>query len=158
MKILLVMPSIKSRASLYERLLMKLTMWSSLTLQQIAALTDDKHEVTIVDENYEKIKYDGNYDLVAISAFTCIAPRAYEIADEFRQRGIKVVLGGYHPTALPVEAKQHADSVIIGEAEGVWQRVLKDAENNKLKAFYKSEPVDGKLIISPVKNNNFSLV
>jgi radical SAM superfamily enzyme YgiQ (UPF0313 family) len=158
MKILLIMPSIKPRASLYERLVMKLTMWSSLTLQQIAALTDDKHEVAIVDENHEKIKYDGNYDLVAISAFTCIAPRAYEIADRFREKGVKVVLGGYHPTALPIEAKQHADAVVIGEAEGVWQQVLKDAENNKLKAFYKSEPVDGTLIISPVKNNNFSLV
>ena len=158
MKILLVMPAIKPNASLYEKILLKLTMWSSITLQQLSALTDDKHEVKIIDENYEKIRYDGNYDLVAISTFTSTAFRAYEIADRFRGKGIKVVLGGYHPTALPGEAKQHADAVVIGEAEGVWQALLEDAEKDNLKPFYVSNPVGGEEIISPVENKYFSVV
>jgi len=74
------------------------------------------------------------------------ALRAYEIADEFRKRGVTVVLGGNHPTALPEEAKQHADAVVIGEAEVTWPQLLEDFEKGQLQSFYKS----GK-IISPEK-------
>jgi radical SAM superfamily enzyme YgiQ (UPF0313 family) len=69
--------------------------------------------------------------------------RAYEIADSFRKRGKTVVIGGYHATALPEEAKQHADSVVIGEAEYTWPQLLKDFKNSVLKPFYTSDrPVD----------------
>jgi len=64
------------------------------------------------------------------------APRVYEIADEFRKRGKKVVLGGYHPTALPEEAGQHADSIIMGMAEASWPKLLEDVEKGKLKPIY----------------------
>jgi len=124
----------------------------SLALEQIAASTPEKHDVYAVNEWYEKVDTDIECDLVAISAFTKDAYRAYKIADEFRERGVKVVLGGYHPTALPGEAKQHADAVVIGEAEGVWQELLEDAERGKLKPFYGWKKVEGKKI-PPAKRN-----
>ncbi|HEC76144.1 MAG TPA: B12-binding domain-containing radical SAM protein [Thermoplasmatales archaeon] len=153
MKILLIMPSIKPDANLYEKLIMKFTMWSPLTLQCIASLTDDCHELTIIDENYRKIRYSDNYDIVAISTFTSTALHAYEIADEFRRRCVKVVLGGYHPTALPEEAKKHADAVVIGEAEGVWKKILEDAEKDELNSFYIS-PANNSFISSPSSHYN----
>jgi len=149
MKILLVMPSIKERVTLYDRFLMKFTMWESLTLRQIAACTPEKHDVTLINENHHHIRFSGDYDLVGISSMTATAPRAYEIADEFRAKGVKVVLGGYHPTAMPEEAKQHADAVVMGEAEEVWPQLLKDVEKGKLKPFYKGVSRD---IISPISN------
>jgi len=148
LRILIVMPATKKRRSTYDLLLTRLTMWQSLTAYQIAALCKD-NDVTIVDENYEKIKFESSYDIVAISAFTATAPRAYEIADRFRNLGTKVVLGGYHPTALPEEAKQHADSVVIGNAEGIWDGIMKDALNGELKPFYFSQP---SFLASPLFN------
>ena len=67
---------------------------------------------------------------------TITATRAYEIADTFRAKGVKVILGGSHPSALPKEASQHADAVVIGEAEGIWANVIKDFKENKLKKIY----------------------
>jgi len=80
-------------------------------------------------------------DLYAIHVKTEMAPRAYEIADKLRASRKTVVLGGLHVTYHPEEAIQHADAVCIGEAEGVWQRMLADSENDALKPFYKSEQV-----------------
>jgi radical SAM superfamily enzyme YgiQ (UPF0313 family) len=141
MKILLIFPRYEHGFSTFK----DRGSWSSiifsypeLTLPYIAALTPKRHIVEIIDENHEKIDYDQKVDLVGISCFTTFAPRVYQIADEFRRRGIKVVLGGWHPTALPEEAKQHADSVVIGEAELSWPELLHDYEENKLKPFYKS--------------------
>jgi len=109
----------------------------SLTLPQIAAVTPEKHNVRILDENFEPVRYDGDWDLVGISCLTMTAPYAYRMADRFRERGIPVVLGGYHPTACPEEASQHADAIVIGEGEGGWPELLHDLENNgKLKQFY----------------------
>ncbi len=118
----------------------------SLALEQIAACTPSQHEIMAVNEWYEKVDLNIECDLVAISAFTKDAYRAYEIADAFRERGVKVVLGGYHPTAMPEEAKQHADAVVIGEAEEVWPQVIKDAEKGKLKPFYGWKKVQGEKI------------
>ncbi|MCD6299406.1 MAG: B12-binding domain-containing radical SAM protein, partial [Thermoplasmata archaeon] len=108
----------------------------TLTLPQLAAVTPPEHEVKILDENFEKVDYDGDYDLVGISVLTMTAPYSYEMADRFRERGVKVVLGGYHPTALPEEAKQHADSVVLGEGEISWPQLLEDVQRGKLKPFY----------------------
>jgi len=116
----------------------------SLTLPQVAAATPRSHKITIIDENQEKIDFNSKPDLVGITCLTMSAPRAYEIADKFRSIDIPVVLGGNHPTALPEEAKQHADSVIIGEAEIMWPKLLNDFERGQLKPFYMS-----KEIISP---------
>jgi len=83
--------------------------------------------------------YLEDVDLVGITCYTMTAPRVYEIADEFRRRGKTVVLGGYHPTAMPEEAKQHADSVVMGMAEASWPRLLEDFEKGKLKPFYEKD-------------------
>jgi radical SAM superfamily enzyme YgiQ (UPF0313 family) len=125
-----------------------------LTLMMLSALTPDEYDVEIVDENsYDQVDCSKEYDLVAISCLTMHALRAYKIADEFRKKGVTVILGGYHPSLMPDEAKQHADSVVIGEAEITWPQLLKDFENGDLKSFYRQQkPVDPKII--PVVSRN----
>lgn len=120
------------------------------SLAAVASATPENVNVRILDEAIEPVDYNYPADLVGITILTRFAPHAYEIADEFRKRGLKVVLGGLHPSALPDEAIQHADSVVIGEAEGVWNLLINDFENNKLKKFYKnSDFPDLKNIKSP---------
>jgi len=104
----------------------------------------------------ETIDYSASYDLVGITAMTSQADRAYQIADRFRASGVKVVMGGYHPTFLPHEAKEHSDAVVIGEAEDIWEEVLEDCENNRLKDFYKAESMSDlkKLVIPKWDNHN----
>ena len=94
-----------------------------ITLPHIAGITPKEHDVKIVNENYNDINFDVDVDLIGITCYTMTAPRVYKIADEFRKRGKTVVLGGYHPTALPEEAKKHADSVILGMAEASWPKL-----------------------------------
>jgi radical SAM superfamily enzyme YgiQ (UPF0313 family) len=107
-----------------------------LGLLTIAALTPSNIEVTLTDESVQEIDFDKEVDLVGITAMTSTAVRAYEIADTFREKGKCVVLGGIHPSAMPEEAAQHADSVVIGEAEGIWPELLSDYKSGKLKNFY----------------------
>lgn len=115
------------------------SIFPPLNLITLAALTPPRHEVTILDESLTDIDYNAKYDLVGISAMTALAPRAYEIADAFRAKGTTVVLGGMHPSALPEEASAHADAVVVGEAEGLWQQLLSDLEDGKLKPVYRQE-------------------
>ncbi|MCK4365204.1 MAG: B12-binding domain-containing radical SAM protein [Thermoplasmatales archaeon] len=122
----------------------------ALTIPILAALTPKEHTIEIDEGQFKDINFDNPCDLVAISTITRYALNAYEIADEFRKRGIPVVLGGYHPSALPDEAKQHADSVVIGEAEETWPQLLKDFQNGKIKPFYvPTRPVAPSLIPHP---------
>lgn len=109
-----------------------------LSLTIIAALTPEDVEVSITDENVESIDFDEDVDLVGITTLTATAPRAYDIADAYRQGGAKVVLGGIHASALPQEAIQHSDAVVIGEAEGCWHQLIADFKNNNLQPFYSS--------------------
>jgi len=120
-----------------------------LTLLQIAALIPPEHDVFIIDESFEEIRFNEDYDIVFLSFRTINAPRAYEIADKFRKEGVTVVCGGWHPSAMPDEAKQHADAVVIGEAEGALPKLLADLKNKKLKHFYKAEVIDPALIPEP---------
>jgi len=121
-----------------------------LTFPTLAAHTPPDHSVTMIDERIEKIDFSVPCDLVGITAITCEAPRAYEIADEFRRRGITVVLGGPHVSVLPNEAKTHADSVVIGEAEESWPRLLRDLEKGELQPFYQqTHPTDIRMLPSP---------
>jgi len=108
-----------------------------LSLPTIAGLTDDRFDVSIVDDNIEDIDYDIKTDLVGITTMTALAPRAYEIAREFRKRGIPVIIGGIHASMLPEEASQYADCVLIGEAEGVWPTALDDFIHGRLKKTYR---------------------
>jgi len=109
-----------------------------LALPTIAGLTPEDIEVNITDENVEQINFDKDVDLVGVTCNTWLAPRAYEIADEFHRRGLTVVLGGIHPSMLPDEAIQHADSVVVGEAENVWRNLINDFREKRLRPFYKS--------------------
>jgi radical SAM superfamily enzyme YgiQ (UPF0313 family) len=109
-----------------------------LGLAIVAALTPPQVEVSLTDENVTVIDFQKEVDLVGITALTITAQRAYEIADAFRARGVKVILGGIHPSALPEEAIQHADAVVIGEAEENWPKVIADFKANKLQRMYRS--------------------
>ena len=110
-----------------------------LNLAMLASLTPSEIEISIVDEAVERINFDEQVDLVGISCTTTVVPRVYEIAAEYRKRGVKVVLGGTHPTLMPHEAIKHGDSVCIGEAEGSWGEMLADFKRGKLKRFYRSD-------------------
>ncbi len=118
----------------------KRALFPPLSLAVVAGLTPrEQWETTIVDEAVEPVDFDAPADLVGITAMTPTAKRAYELAAGFRERGVPVVLGGIHPTALPKEAARHADAVVIGEAEGIWTRVLADARRRRLAPFYRAE-------------------
>ncbi len=118
-----------------------------LVFPTLAALTPQRHSITVIDEHYEKIDFNEPYDIIGITAMTCEATRAYELADEYRRRGIPVVLGGPHVSTLPTEAKSHADCVVIGEAEESWPHLLHDFENGEVHPFYQQEqPTDLRLL------------
>lgn len=104
----------------------------------IAALTPREHTVRHTDEIIEPVRFDTPADLAAITAPTPSAPHAYDLAREFRRRGVPVVVGGPHATALPEEAALHADAVVVGEAEDTWPRVLDDARRGRLEPVYVS--------------------
>lgn len=107
-------------------------------LPVLAGLTPPDFEVRLVDEIVEDIDFDLEADLVGITLMTPMASRAYEIAERFRQKGSKVVLGGIHPTAAPEEAVRHADAVVVGEAEGNWPRLLRDFQAGILQPIYRN--------------------
>ncbi|MCA1686321.1 MAG: B12-binding domain-containing radical SAM protein [Planctomycetia bacterium] len=134
MKVLLVQPSrIEPGGTIYKNK----TRWLlGMTLPYLAALTPPGIDVAIKDDLYEDITYDEPCDVVGLTCMSHQASRAYQIADEFRRRGKKVVLGGFHATLAPDEALQHADAVVVGEAEGVWPRVLEDAAADRLQGRY----------------------
>ncbi|HEY5475146.1 MAG TPA: cobalamin-dependent protein, partial [Tepidiformaceae bacterium] len=117
-------------------------------------MTPDEWEVVLADELHEDVPFDGDFDLVGITAMTHQAIRAYEIADRFRARGVPVVLGGIHPTVLPDEALQHADAVVVGEAEPVWAQLLNDLQEGRLAPLYRSVP-DGHRLVIPWSRRDF---
>jgi radical SAM superfamily enzyme YgiQ (UPF0313 family) len=108
-----------------------------LSLGYIAALTPPEWEIELVDENWEKF-VPKKADLVGISAMTIQANRAYEICNIYKKMGIPVVVGGIHVSMMPEEALNYATTVVIGEAEGLWEKVIKDFANDKLKRIYRS--------------------
>ena len=106
----------------------------------LAALTPSKHSFIYIDEEIEDIDFDkAGVDLVALTATTAQADRAYAIAGEFRKRGVTVVMGGVHATVLPDEASLHADAVCVGEGENIWPAMLEDFEAGALKPRYASK-------------------
>lgn len=111
----------------------------NLSFIYLAALTPPEHDVQVIDELFEEIRFDDPTDLVAITAMTSQAPRAYQIAGEYRKRGGRVVMGGFHATFFPDEAGGHVDAVVVGEAEGIWQQLLADAQRGALKKRYQRE-------------------
>jgi radical SAM superfamily enzyme YgiQ (UPF0313 family) len=137
MKILLITPSVCADSKTPSGL-----MIPQLALHILEGLTPDKHSVKLVEEESEKINLDEDCDVVGLSCMTSNAPRAYDLAREFKARGKTVILGGVHPTILPQEAMEHCDAVVVGEAEGAWTKVLEDIENGKLQKLYQQPPPD----------------
>jgi radical SAM superfamily enzyme YgiQ (UPF0313 family) len=151
MKILFIVPGWSS-SNLWGQIRFKFPPLSVLTL---AASTPEEVEVSIADENLEKIDFENEADLIGITVMTPQALRAYEIADKFRDNGRKVVLGGFHVSHLPEEALNHADAVVIGEGDWIWEEVIKGFQESKLKKIYK----DDKLVsLSEVKTPRRDLI
>ena len=111
-----------------------------LPIATLKALTPPEIDVEFFDDRLELMHYETKTDLVAIAVETYTAKRAYHIASEFRKRGIPVVMGGYHPTALPEETAHYADAVIVGNAEVAWPQLLHDAERGQLQQRYDGKP------------------
>jgi len=105
------------------------------------ATPDSEHDIRIIDENFEEINFDSDANIIAISIMTPSAVRGYTIADIFKEKGKKVLIGGVHATVLPEEAKPHAHSVIVGEADHIWPKILDDIKNGKLKEYYYPERI-----------------
>jgi radical SAM superfamily enzyme YgiQ (UPF0313 family) len=108
-------------------------------LSLLAGLTPPDFDIEIANENVDVVNYDDSPDLVGISCVTATATRGYQLADQYRARGIPVVLGGKHPTACPEEASSHADAVVVGEAELTWPALLEDFKAGKMKNIYHRE-------------------
>ncbi|HYD48894.1 MAG TPA: radical SAM protein [Terriglobales bacterium] len=113
--------------------------WTSgLTLPYLAALTPAGHEVSYVDELFYDVDLARDADVVGITAMGPQIKRAYDLADHFRQRGVKVVLGGTWVTLTPQESLAHADAVVAGEAELVWAQVLEDLAADRSRGIYRA--------------------
>lgn len=131
MKIEFIVPAVEENARV-----------PNLAFPILAALSPPDVDISFTDDLLTPIdltKELKEVDLVGITVLTKTALRAYRIADAYRKKGIPVVLGGIHPTALPEEAKEHADTVVIGEAEEVWALLVEDAKRANLKSFYRQE-------------------
>jgi radical SAM superfamily enzyme YgiQ (UPF0313 family) len=113
-------------------------VWKPLSLMVLAGLTGPAWEIRIFDENLGVPDYGAmpRPDLVGITAFTSQVNRAYELAGHFRKQGVPVLMGGIHATMCVEEVMERVDSVVTGEAEGVWALVLEDALRGKLKRRY----------------------
>ena len=136
MRILLVQPTTKYPN---RRVLRSRTRWLlGITLPYLAGLTPRGIQVDLADDRLVDIPYHRQYDLVGITATCATAERAYEIAAEFRRRGVPVVMGGFHVTLHPEEAMEHCDAVVVGEAESIWEQVLEDARVKRLKPRYQA--------------------
>jgi radical SAM superfamily enzyme YgiQ (UPF0313 family) len=142
MKLLFVYPAFERHAQAHPELL----KWvpcdeylgpPSLGIANMAAVTPKDVEVAFVDDRLR----EGNApwpeaDLVALSVFTPAATRAFELADRFRAKGTKVVMGGIFPTLVPEEVAPHVDALVTGEGDGVWPQVVRDAQAGALKPRY----------------------
>jgi len=139
LKIRLIDPAYNHPFIGHSQKVIKSIWFARLTLTTLASLTPPDIEVQITDENVEPIDFEEDADLVGVTGMVMHASRAYQIAQKFRQRGIPVVMGGPHASSCPVEAKEHVDAVVIGEAENVWKGLIEDLKNGCLKPFYKAD-------------------
>ena len=135
MKVTLIKPNI---GRLEHSLYVDSGRMEPLPLGVLAALTPPDVDVAMYDDRMEPVPYDEPTDLAAITVETFTARRAYEIAGEFRRRGVPVILGGIHPTLLPEEAAEHADSIYLGDAEFLWGQVIEDLRRGRLQPVYRA--------------------
>ncbi len=113
--------------------------YPSLTFPLLAALTPGRHDISIEYEIFKDIDFDEPADIVGLTSITSNIYRAYEIADEFRRRGVHVVMGGIHVSMEPDEAAEHADTLVIGEADDTWPRFVRDFESGAPAPVYRPE-------------------
>jgi len=157
MKVLIIYPQRDPRSSVrsqYEwKKLFELVYWpfpsrggglNVNVLDTLASLAPPGVEICTVNEHTQEVNFDEKADLVAITCMITHATRAYEIADEFRRRGIPVVMGGYHPFMMhqfqrDAEVFEHVDSICISEGDYIWPEILEDARQGRLKRVYKQE-------------------
>jgi radical SAM superfamily enzyme YgiQ (UPF0313 family) len=110
-----------------------------LAIATLSALTPSGISKVFYDDRLDDIPFDEPTDLVAMTIETYSARRAYQIADRFRRKGVPVVMGGFHATLAPDEVEEHADAIVLGEAENLWSQIVHDAECGQLKKRYHDE-------------------
>lgn len=144
MRITLILPSIGRREG--DRSYVRSWQMEPLAPAVLAALTPEDVEVRFYDDRLEAIPFDEPTDLAALSVETYTAMRSYQIASEYRRRGVPVVMGGFHPTLCPDEAARYADTVVVGEAERLWAGLVDDYRHGTPQALYRQNgrpPLDG---------------
>jgi radical SAM superfamily enzyme YgiQ (UPF0313 family) len=124
-----------------------------LALPLLASLTPPDVQVSLCDEVTQPIDWEEDVDLVGLSVMTATAPRAYQIAQNYRARGARVVMGGIHPSVMPEEALLHADSIALGEAEELWPQILQDARDKTLKRIYRASSLPSLQGSFPLRHN-----
>ncbi len=124
----------------------------SLGLLTLAGMTPEDVEVSYVEvpDPASLTELPGDFDVVAISSFTAQIKEAYQLADRYREAGVKVLMGGLHVTARPDEALQHADSVLLGEGESLWPQMIADLRANRLRPRYDARPLNFDFAQSPM--------
>ena len=135
MRVTLIHPCIGRHRG--DRRYIRTWQMESLPAATLAGLTPPDVEIRFYDDRMETIPFDEATDLVAISVETYTAKRAYQIASDYRRRGVPVVMGGFHASLCPDEVALHAEAVVCGEAEALWPRVLDDARHGRLEKFYR---------------------
>ncbi len=148
MKVTFIYPAFKRHAQSHPELLDSVPCDEyfgppSLGIASLAAVTPDRWEISFHDDRFEPLDGIGDADLFAISTFTPSAVRAMEIASALKAQGRRVVMGGIFPTLMTREVLGCCDAVVAGEGEGVWRKVLDDAEAGSLSGVYRADtPVD----------------
>jgi radical SAM superfamily enzyme YgiQ (UPF0313 family) len=136
-RVKMILPALTEATSPFFRPI-KYSLFPPLGLATLAGYLDPDDEVTIHDEHVERLRLDDRPDLVVVQVYITNARRAYAIADRYRARGVRVVLGGLHVTALPEEAAQHADAVFVGPGEDTWPAFLRDLRAGSPGRLYRS--------------------
>lgn len=144
MKVTFITPAIGKEAG--KPYIRSWQVMEPLTIATLKALTPPGIQTEFFDDRIELIDYSTVTDLVAITVETYTACRAYAVAERFRARGVPVVMGGYHAMSVPEEVRLHADAVCVGSAETVWQRILSDAAQGKLRKIYRGGHVAARVM------------
>ncbi len=137
MKFKFILPSLTEAESPFWRPI-KYSLFPPLGLATLAGFLGDDDEAEIVDQHVQTLQLSDKPDVVAIEVYITNAYRAYRIADEYRRRGVLVILGGLHVTSLPDEAARHADAIFLGPAEESFPRFLTDLRRGKIEKCYTS--------------------
>jgi len=133
MKIAFVLPAIgKKRHQKY----LKSWLMEPLTIAVLKRLTPDRYPCVFFDDRIEQIDYETDADVIAVPVETYTAKRAYEIAARFREKGKKIIMGGYHITMMPEDARPYADVLVRGNAELIWEQILADLESGQYRDEY----------------------